>query len=99
MDVEEITCALVDASIGYHTADGAERHAEAFLRGETRCACERCLSGFGGDLRKAVAADLRYWSKLSEPRRESVRAFVRETRGMGTMERATASMRYPTALP
>lgn len=92
----EAVCALVDGSIGYFAPAIAGRVVEDYERGETRNACERCLACFGGDLRRMVEADLRYWRVLREARKEGVRAFVRQVADLDGLEQSTAGLLYPT---
>lgn len=89
-------CALVEASIGYFMPSHAALVVERFERGETECGAERCLAGFGGDLRKMVESDRRFWAGLREERRESVRDFVRQTMELDGQRQGTLSMMYPT---
>lgn len=96
MNAEEIAAALVEASIGYFTARVALAVAERYLAGETADFSERCLACFGGDLRKMVETDLRYWRSLSEERKAQARLVVGKTKDWNWVEAATLSMLYPT---
>lgn len=97
--VVEIAAALIEASIGYHTARSALRHAQECLEGGETCWCERCLCCFGGDLQKAVSADLRYWERVSEERKQQVRLILQRTKDWDWAEATTLSMMYPTMTP
>lgn len=99
MDIDEIAAALVDASLGYHTAESALRHAEDYLTDETTCWCERCLALYGGDLRRSVEDALRCWAGVPDDRKAKVRRFVRVMNGRPWIEQVTASLRYPTSGP
>lgn len=95
-DPLEIAAAVLEASIGYHTARSALMHVERYLAAETVCACERCLSCFKGKLREGVERDLRYWQSISEERRRRAREFLKATKDANLLEAMTASMLYPT---
>lgn len=97
--VVEIAAALLEASIGYHTARSAFRHAQDYLDDVRACWCERCLCCFRGDLRKAVSADLRYWECVSDERKQRARFIVQRTKDWKWVEATTLSMLYPTMIP
>jgi len=105
MDYDEIAAALVDASLGYHTAESALLHAERYLRitqgfeDSFLCGCERCLTLYSGDGLRAVEDALRWWESVPEGRKERVRRLVRVTRGRPWIEQVTASLLYPTSGP
>ena len=92
----ETVCALVDASIGYFTPRQAALVVEAYERGETEDACERCLACFGGDLRKMVDADRRTWSRLPENRKDGVREYVSQVTELDGPRQETLGLMYPT---
>lgn len=89
-------CALVDASIGYFMPSHAALVVERFERGETECWAERCIACFGGDLRRMVESDRRFWAGLREERREGVRDFVRQAMELDGQRQGTLSLMFPT---
>ena len=92
----ETVCALVEASIGYFTPRQAALVVEAYERGEAENACERCLACFGGDLRRMVESDRRYWSRLPERRKDGVREYVRQVMELDGPRQETLGLMYPT---
>lgn len=95
---QDMVYALVEASVGYHTANGAEQHVEAYLCGQNRCSCERCLSCFKGDLRAAVESDMRHWETIPEEQRKCAKASIGPFEQQKTMQQLAFSLSYPTLL-
>ena len=101
MDSEmlEIAAALVEGSIGFYTGRAALLTAERFLSGAETDGSERCVACYGGDLKRMVSADLRYFNGISDERKRAAREFVLATKDWNWLEATTASLLHPTHGP
>lgn len=95
---EELIAALVEDSIGYLSPLTAERHIQDWEMGVRRCACERCLWVFAGDLRKCLEGAARHWGYLPEARKEGLLKVVRAASQLDLATQVSVGLLWPTAV-
>ena len=91
--------AMIEGSIGYHTAISASRCIEWFKAGNDTDWCERCDACFGRNLLKMMTYDIYHWMKLEEMDGERYQRILRNTQIMMNADEETQwsiSMLYPT---
>jgi len=93
-----VVAAMVDGSIGYHSARSARLMVEYALKGRF-WGCERTGACFHNDPLEEILHDIRYfeaWEKTNPAHVERVIAFAKATEDLSWIERTTAGLMYPT---
>ena len=93
--------AMIEGSIGYHSAEHAKRLIQDYMNGERRDSCERCYCCYGSDLEAMIMRDVEYFLYLEKHNQEKVERimeYTKQTIGLSNIEQMTASMLYPTAI-
>ena len=93
--------AMIEGSIGYHSAEHAKRLIQDYMNGERRDSCERCYCCYGSDLEAMIMRDVEYFLYLEKHNQEKVVRIIeytKQTMGLSDIEQMTASMMYPTAI-
>lgn len=95
---DDLIAAVVSDSLGYASPTHAEKHVEAFRRGETGAHCERGRACYGGDLGRLMESARTHWAMMDAETRARKRAEVEAWRAAsnGVADDMTISMSYPT---
>lgn len=96
-----VIAAMIDGSIGYHSARSAELMVNYTLKG-VYWGCERTGACFGNDPVEEILHDIRYFQHVEEESPEKVKAviaFAEATKDLSWVERTTAGLMYPTTGP
>ncbi len=94
-----VIAAMVDGSIGYHTADHAKRIIQRFRKGKTVDYCERCAACYSCDLTIMLAHDVIRFEQLEASKQNAIIEYVEAMSGRDYMVQLTGSMLYPDHRP
>ena len=93
--------AMIEGSIGYHSAEHAKRLIQDYMNGERRDSCERCYCCYGSDLEAMIMQDVEHFLYLEKHNQEKVERtmkYAKQTMDLSGIDQMTASMVYPTAI-
>ena len=91
-----IIAAMIDGSIGYHSAKHAQQLIEKYVKGDTQDHCERCLSCFKADLEAMILHDIKCFEHVPQDKQQKLIKFAKSTMNLTEMEQTTIGLMYPT---
>ncbi|MFZ2411581.1 MAG: hypothetical protein WAW23_08430 [Candidatus Methanoperedens sp.] len=91
-----VVAAMIEGSVGYHSATHAMTLIEDIKNSATTDACERCMACFKGDLLAMVKYDLDGFSHVSQPKVDRLVNAVSQLGKLSPVQQMTFGLMYPT---